>query len=36
MAVKLLIEMINEEKPQVRQFCLRTDLVLRDSCRMRE
>ena len=36
MAVKLLIEMINEEKPRVRQFCLRTDLVLRDSCRMRE
>jgi DNA-binding LacI/PurR family transcriptional regulator len=33
MAVKLLLEMIQEDKPQVRQICMRTDLVVRDSCR---
>jgi DNA-binding LacI/PurR family transcriptional regulator len=33
MAVKLLLEMIHEDTPQVRQFCFPTDLVVRNSCR---
>ena len=32
-AIKHLLSMIQEEKPQARQVCLPTELVVRDSCR---
>jgi DNA-binding LacI/PurR family transcriptional regulator len=34
-AVKVLLEMIQEESPRARQLCLQTDLIVRESCRGR-
>jgi DNA-binding LacI/PurR family transcriptional regulator len=32
MAVKLLLEMIEKDTREVRQYCLETDLIIRNSC----
>lgn len=36
MAVKCLLDMIDNPSPQPRQVCLKTDLIVRDSCRALE
>jgi hypothetical protein len=36
MALSCLIDMIETPSPQLRQICLKTDLVVRNSCRALE